>query len=198
MRIPSRRMPKASPESPSGWRRIAAPLVMWGLPLSLGAWYLWSLVQAPVAVLTGTVVIAGVAAAWYFGRGRPELKRTEAALRALAHARAGQSICEFSRDFDLRAVDSWTVRAVYEALQDEMAVAHGLKDFPLRADDRMVADLHIDPEELDLDIVQSVADRACRSLDDWTANPFREKTDTVRGLVLFLNAQPLVQPKAAA
>ncbi|WP_431258332.1 hypothetical protein ACQ86G_28070 [Roseateles chitinivorans] len=198
MRIPSRRMPKASPESPSGWPRVASSLVMWGIPLTLTAWYLWRLVEAPVAVLTGTVVIAGASAAWYFGWGRPQLKRTAAALRGLAAARAAQSICEFSRDFDLRAVDSWVVRAVYEALQDEMAVVHGLKDFPIRADDRMVADLRIDPEELDLDIVERVANRACRSLDDWTANPFRDKTDTVRGLVLFLNAQPLVRPKAAA
>ncbi|OWQ47030.1 hypothetical protein CDL60_11585 [Roseateles noduli] len=143
-------------------------------------------------------MIAGALTAWYFGWGRPQLKRTEAALRTLAAARAGQSICEFSRDFDLRAVDSWIVRAVYEALQGEIAVAHGLKDFPLRADDRMVADLHIDAEELDLDVVERVADRACRSLDDWAANPFRDRTDTVRGLVLFLNAQPLVWPKAAA
>jgi hypothetical protein len=198
MRIPSRRMPKASPESPNRWQRVAAPVMVWGVLVALAGWYLWKLVRDPVGVLTVTAMIAGVAAAWYFGRGLPQLRRTEAALRALAAARAGQSICEFSRDFDLREVDPWIVRAVHEALQSEIHVAYRLSGFPVRADDRMVADLHIDPEELDLSVVETVADRACRSLDNWAANPFHKDTDTVRGLVLFLNAQPLIRPKAAA
>ncbi|ANH66715.1 hypothetical protein ABE85_02480 [Mitsuaria sp. 7] len=116
----------------------------------------------------------------------------------MAAARAGQSICEFSRDFDLRAVDPWIVRAVYDELQSEMEGAFGLTGFPVRADDRMVADLHIDPEDLDLSVAPTVANRACRSLDDWASNPFYKDTTTVRGLVLFLNAQPLVRPKVAA
>lgn len=198
MRIASRHMPKARHESPTGWRRVAGSLVCWGFPLALAGWYLWMLVHYPIAVLTGTAVIAGVSAAWYFGRGLPQLRRTKASLRALAAARAGQSICEFSRDFDLRAIDPWIVRAVYDELQSEIEVAYGLTGFPVRADDRMVADLHIDPEALDLDVVETVADRACRSLDDWAANPFHQDTATVRGLVLFLNAQPLVRPKVAA
>jgi hypothetical protein len=198
MRIPSRRMPKSHHPTLSGWRRVVALAAMGALLLTIVGLYLRALVQAPIPFLGATAALVGAFAVWHYGWGRPPLRRTEAAVRALAAARAGQSICEFSRDFDLRAVDSWIVRAVYDELQSEMEAAHGLAAFPLRADDRMVDDLHLDPEDLDLSVAPAVADRACRSLDDWASNPFYEDTTTVRGLVLFLNAQPLVRQKVAA
>jgi hypothetical protein len=166
--------------------------------LALAVSYLRWLAQEPFVALTVTAVVVGAMAAAHYGWDRPQRRRTEAAMRDLAAARAGQSICEFSRDFDLRAVDTWIVRAVYEALQEEIDGSHGLPAFPVRADDRMVADLHIDPEDLDLSVIGIAADRACRSLENWTTNPFRDDTATVRGLVLLLNAQPMVRPKTAA
>jgi hypothetical protein len=79
------------------------------------------------------------------------------------------------------------VRAVYEELQRYLESTN----LNVCADDRLLEDLDIDPDDLE----QSAADiaaRAGRSWEGYEANPYYHKLQTVRDLVMFLNAQPRV------
>jgi hypothetical protein len=60
-------------------------------------------------------------------------------------------------------VDTWVIRAVYDALQDYLVPA--FPDFPLRASDRLVKTLVADADDLDMDIVAEIAQRTGRSLE---------------------------------
>jgi hypothetical protein len=95
---------------------------------------------------------------------------------------------QFARDFDTRAVDTWIVRAVYEQVQGQLKHVHPA--FPVRASDRLKEDLHLDDDDLDMDLAVQVEQRTGRSLDETKANPLFGKVKTVRDLVLFFHAQP--------
>ncbi len=125
-------------------------------------------------------------------------RRQKASLTTLARSRAGESICEFARDFARREVDTRIIRAVYERLQVELLDGHAQRDFPIRGGDRLIEDLHIDPEATEQEIAEAIAERAGRSLDGASANPLNGRVRTVRELVLFFNAQPLAAPKGPA
>jgi hypothetical protein len=58
------------------------------------------------------------------------------------------------------------------------------------ADDNMTEDLRVDADDLDMDLVPHIAERAGRSLNDTRRNPLYGKVRTVRDLVAFLEAQP--------
>ncbi|MYM87102.1 hypothetical protein GTP91_07895 [Rugamonas sp. FT82W] len=116
------------------------------------------------------------------------MKRNAERLRCLAAEREGESICDFARDFDTRQVDTWIVRAVYEQLQYHLADVSPA--FPVRASDRLKEDLLLDDDDLDMDIAQEVEQRAGRSLDDTSTNPYFGKVKTVRDLVMFFQSQP--------
>jgi hypothetical protein len=124
--------------------------------------------------------------AFFFARRAT--KREEDILRNLATERDGESICEFARDFDTRVVDTWIVRAVYEQVQGQLKHVHPA--FPVRASDRLKEDLHLDDDDLDIDLAMQVEQRTGRSLDETKANPLFGKVKTVRDLVLFFHAQP--------
>ena len=119
---------------------------------------------------------------------RQQTKREAQKLLALASEREGQSICEFTRDFDARAVDTWIIRAVYEQLQGQLKQVH--PKFPVRADDRLKEDLLLDDDDLDMDLARAVAARAGRSIDDTGGNPYFDKVRTVRDFVFFFQNQP--------
>lgn len=118
--------------------------------------------------------------------GEISAKRRRAKLMA---ERQNESICTFARSFDARNTDTWVIRAVYEDLQEY--VGHD-ELVPIRADDHLEKDLGIDDEDLDIDLVVSIAHRCKRSLDDTKSNPMYDKVVTVRDLVEFFNFQPLV------
>ena len=80
------------------------------------------------------------------------------------------------------------MRAVYEELQ--ACLAHHRGRFPLRVTDRLGVDLQIDGDELDLSLVQDIAQRTGRDLSSTHSNPFFGKVTTVGDLVNFFNAQP--------
>ncbi|KQV50845.1 hypothetical protein ASC95_14190 [Pelomonas sp. Root1217] len=107
-------------------------------------------------------------------------------MQTLASCRAGESICDFARSFDRRAVDPWVIRAVYEELQREIQ----LDSFPVRASDVLAKDLHIDPDELDMSLAPAIAARTGRTLEIAEAHPYRGKVLTAFDLVLFFNGQP--------
>ncbi|CAN5863194.1 hypothetical protein BH11PSE12_BH11PSE12_05960 [soil metagenome] len=174
MRIASRHMPKYKPR-PAG-------LVAWVFVTMIASGLAYAAISSPsVAAVALLLLIAA------FLIARSVAKREEEALRRLAEARAGESICEFARDFDNRAVDTWIVRAVYEQIQGQLKHIHPA--FPVRASDRLKEDLRLDDDDLDMDIAMQVEQRTGRSLDQTKANPLLGKVKTVRDLVLFFQAQ---------
>lgn len=105
----------------------------------------------------------------------------------LLEERNGLSICDFAREFDVRVVDSWIIRAVYEQLQGYVMVPN----FPIKAEDNILTTLQIDEEDFFLDIVEEIAERTGRSLECCLDNPYRNEVDTVKNLVYFFNHQPM-------
>ncbi len=175
MRIASRHMPKYKP-------RPTGP-VAWLFLTVLAAGLAYAAVSSPTVA---AVVFLLLCTAFFFARR--VTKREEDSLRNLAAERNGESICEFARDFDTRAVDTWIVRAVYEQVQGQLKHVHPA--FPVRASDRLKEDLHLDDDDLDMDLAVQVEQRTGRSLDETKANPLFGKIKTVRDLVLFFHAQP--------
>jgi hypothetical protein len=175
MRVASRLMPTYQPKpiGPLGWIVMAA----------LACAFIYIVASEPKAV---SVVLALL----FFGFlvSRRAERRVEERLREVAAAREGESICEFARAFDPKVVDTWVIRAVYEQLQKQFEHVH--PSFPLRAEDRLKEDLHLDDDDLDLDVAVQVEERTGRSLDNTGVNPYRGSVRTVRDLVMFFQAQP--------
>jgi hypothetical protein len=168
-------MPKYQhkPMGPAGWMVLA--LLAFAL--------IYILFSEPKAV---SVVLALLLFSFLLSR-RAE-RRKEEALRFVAASREGESICEFARAFDPKVIDTWIIRAVYEQLQKQLEHVHPA--FPIRAEDRLKEDLHLDDDGLDMDIAVEVEERTRRSLGNTAANPYLGNVRTVRDLVLFFQAQP--------
>jgi hypothetical protein len=116
-------------------------------------------------------------------------KASRTKLEQLAANRSqGGGICEFARSFDFHQVDPWIVRAVYEEVTRYFKDLGA--DVEIRADDDLIKDLGIDPEDLDMGIAMDIAARTGRSFDGYKSNPYLAQTNIVRGLVMFFNAQP--------
>jgi len=172
-------MPKFVPvqAGPFSW------LVLFAL-LGLIGWVLVSGIQQHPMVTSLVLIVIAIGAVVVTKQNQ---KRNEA-LRALATSRHGHSICEFAREFDPHTVDTWVIRAVYEQLQDYLEAI--VPNFPIHAEDRLLGQIIDDPDDLDLDLVKEIAQRTGRSLEHAEQNPFYNQVTTVRGLVLFFNAQP--------
>ena len=177
MRSPSRLLPKYSPE-----RNTIVGWIVVTVLLSSTAYLCYVfLTKAPWVTLI--LVTLGIAFHFYSTRKR----RNQ--LRTLANNRTGETICEFTRSFDTRVVDTWVIRAVYEELQHELTDAVPL--FPIRATDRLRQDLHLDEsDDLDFSVAPRITQRTGRSIQDCTNNPYFEKIKTAGDLVLFFNSQP--------
>jgi len=173
MRTPSRRMPKfeSRPVTWVGWlvqTLIVATIVgfFWEVPKAL--FFL-------PFVAVGLFIVA-------------RLRKRQ--LQRMAKNRAGESICTFARSFDCSMTDTWVIRAVYEQLQ---AYLRGdVSAFPLRREDNLVKELGIDCEDLGYDIVDEIATRTGRSLENFEENPYWEKVETVGDLVQFFLHQPRI------
>ena len=179
MRTPSRCMPPRPDRRPGRLARIV-------LTALAGALLAGALVA--FAMRPALTAVAGLVIGLLWMRARAVERREIAALQALAASRDGGTICRFAREFDRRTVDPWVVRAVYEQVQRELAHAHPA--FPLRADDRLVEDLRIDHEALDMEIAVDIAARTGRPLDDGDRNPWSGRVRTMRDLVMFFQGQP--------
>jgi hypothetical protein len=123
-----------------------------------------------------------------------ERRRTKRHLAALARQRAGETICEFTRSFDARQTDTSVIRAVYEQLQQQLRWAY--PEFPLRATDRLVEDLRLDPDDIDMDLLSDVAGRTGRSIRTTKQNPYFGKVKTAHDLVGFFCAQDTTHPSS--
>ncbi|WP_196139626.1 hypothetical protein [Aliikangiella sp. G2MR2-5] len=104
----------------------------------------------------------------------------------LCEDRKGLSICDFSREFDPKVVDTWIIRAVYEQLQVALPTKQKV---PIRASDSLFDTLKLDEDDIELDLVEEVAQRTGRSLSEYKNNPYYGKVTTVQNLVLFFNHQ---------
>ncbi|MEZ5716752.1 MAG: hypothetical protein R3D85_17360 [Paracoccaceae bacterium] len=101
----------------------------------------------------------------------------------IAAARRGENICTFTRALDLRRLDPWVVRAVYEELQAATA-------FPLRPTDTLTRDLRLDEGDLHLEMIPNIARRIGRSLDDGGNDLGTGPIETISDLIEFLDARP--------
>ena len=109
-------------------------------------------------------------------------------LNGLAASRAESSYGAFRRTFDSKTTDGKVIRAVWEALQANIAPATG--DFPIAADDDLYRDLRLDEDDITLDIARRVSISTGRTLKWAQHNPHWARLNTPHDLVLFFNAQP--------
>ena len=151
----------------------------WGLVLAMVVGYAYEIWQHPVIMGVLSAVVAVVVM-----RNR---RQTKQHLAELALERTGEAMCEFSRAFDVRKIDTWVIRAVYEQLQQQMRWVH--PKFPVRATDRLVEDLRLDPDDIDMDVFVDVTGRTGRSRRNTKSNPMSGRLKTVEDLVLFFCAQ---------
>jgi hypothetical protein len=105
-------------------------------------------------------------------------------LRRLAAERQGETICHFARSLDYRRLDTKSIRAVYEGLQDLLCLR-----LPIRASDDVGETFRIDPEDFEEFVIET-ADRCGQCLDGYERNPYYAGVSRVSGLINFLCAQP--------
>lgn len=118
--------------------------------------------------------------------GRFEQPKIDKYFQQLCEERRGLSICEFAKEFDARTVDTWIIRATYEQLQAALPTKHIV---PIKASDSLFEILKLDEDDLDLDLVEEIAQRTKRSLENYENNPYYGRVTTARNLVLFFNHQ---------
>jgi hypothetical protein len=114
-------------------------------------------------------------------------KRDKRRIEGICVTRDGESICTFARSFSTGHVDTWVIRAAHQEIQQLMKSY--IPAFPVRASDSLFDDLHIDSDDIE-DLLIEIAARSGHALDETEKNPFYGKINTVRDLVLFVNAQP--------
>lgn len=175
MRLPSRFIPpRVIPRL--GWMRS---LVLVALLIGF-VYFIYSSSQLG-RYLTAAIVCSFLGYAWIVN------KRTNRQFELLARSRNGDSICEFAGSFDTRATDTWIIRAAHQELQ--AVLQSYVRDFPLRASDSLLVDLELDLDDVE-ELLQDIAKRSSRSLAKTEENPYYERLNTVKDLVLFVNAQP--------
>lgn len=171
MKPPSRYMPKfkEAPTNAIGW-------VFLTFLLGLLLWLVWT-----VPYLLLLIPIYFVMAFW-------ERRKRTRHFSILLKERQSDSICSFSRYFEYREVDTWVIRAVFEQLQNYLNPER--ENFPIRPTDDVFIDLKIDEEDFEFDLVEEIAQRTGRSLEDAESNPYYGKANIVENLVYFFNEQP--------
>ena len=104
----------------------------------------------------------------------------------LYNSRRALSICDFAKEFNCREIDTWIVRAVYEEVQEYLATD---KHLPLKSTDNLKTDLHLDDDDLDIDLAEQISQRTGRTMNNCEKNPYYGKVHTLRDLVLFFSHQ---------
>lgn len=171
MRAPSRTMPPYRSERLPviGWLTIAV--------IVMGALYLFWTYPAWLLVFPAFGLL-------FWESARRDKRRVAEFLVD----RADESICTFARSFDTSTVDTWVIRAVYEEIQS--LLGDRWHEVAIRADDDLMDDLELDDEDIDMSLIDAVAQRTGRSLDGYERNSYYGKVYTARDLVLFFNEQP--------
>lgn len=158
-------------------------LSIWGklflIALTLG--YLFLVYQLPWSlILVGILFIFS-----YINNKKYKRKILE-----IANSRPDYDIGNFAKSFDCRQVDTWIIRAVYEQTQKYLESIY--PEFPLHPEDKIYEDIFQDPDDFEMDLVDEIAQRSGRSLDNIEKNPYSQKLETIRDVVLMFNEQPKV------
>jgi hypothetical protein len=173
MRSPSRLIPPRSEKAISWVWLLGALLVGFG-------YFVYSL-SSMARCITAFLILAFC---FYVSViNRREKRRFE----GMCTTRDEESICTFARSFSTRHVDTWVIRAAHQEIQQLMKSY--IPAFPVRASDLLLDDLHMDSDDIE-DLLVGIAARSGHSLNETENNPFYGKINTVRDLVLFINAQP--------
>ncbi|WP_444896217.1 hypothetical protein [Microbulbifer sp. SSSA005] len=75
---------------------------------------------------------------------------------------------------------------MYEQLQAALPTKQLV---PIQTSDDFFKTLKLDEDDLYLDLIEEIAQRTGRTLEDYQSNPYFGKVTTVRNLVLFFNHQ---------
>lgn len=165
-RVPSNRMPRYV--SCSG-RYIGPVMVL--LWIGIVAYLSW-----PWFLVVLAIVCAGYILESHFDRRRQA---------KIAADRDGKSLCTFVRSLDFRNIDTWIIRAVYEAIEPEVK-------FPIYKSDSFKF-LKFDAEIVDY-FAEEVAQRTGRPLTNCELNPRYGKVETVADMIEFFMHQPKSGP----
>ena len=150
-----------------------------------------------VGALIGGVIAALGSGAWWIllvllivtmvSNRRWRMRRAK-----LAEQRAGQTICQFARAFDISLVDSWVIRAVWLTLDNQLNQSMpSVPALAFVAGDRLDEDLELVGDDDDLyELLQEAAQRCGRDLSGLEDNPWLPVL-TVGDMVRALNAQPM-------
>ncbi|MDO6525359.1 hypothetical protein Q4519_06635 [Motilimonas sp. 1_MG-2023] len=177
MKQASRFMPQYEPEKTSrgaliGYVTVALTIIL--VMVVVVVYQPWSLV-----VFVGLAIFAKIV--WVIDQ-----PKVEQHFLKLCQERDGLSICEFAKSFDTNVVDTWVIRAVYEQLQAALPTEHKV---PIKASDSLLDTLLLDMDDIDLSLVEEIAQRTGRSLELFEKNPYIGKVTTAQNLVLFFNHQ---------
>jgi hypothetical protein len=175
IRASRRKLPPAEPVKPT----IQPWLLLIGLVgIAVACWLLHLTVGVVIFGIFAALLTAGVVADPFVRRRR--------------EARAAQLLpaasCAYARSFDFRHTDTFAMRAVFEELQPFVKI-------PMVASHRLVEDLQLDDEDLNLDFLPVIARRLRRSLNETEKNPYYGRVRTVEDLVHFLESQPGEMPE---
>ncbi|AFV00104.1 hypothetical protein [Simiduia agarivorans] len=170
MKQASRFMPKYEPKKASkpvvfAFFAIAVAIVIYQ------PWYLLVIAGIALVVIVWSAI------------DQPNVERH---FQNLCKERSGSSICEFAREFDSKVVDTWIIRAVYEQLQAALPTKQSV---PIKASDGLFDTLMLDEDDLDLELIEEIAQRTGRSVEGYESNPYYGKVTTAGNLVLFFNHQ---------
>ncbi len=112
-------------------------------------------------------------------------------MRKIARGRGKPDICKYARSFDFRNTDTKIMREIYNSIQ-EWAGKYDDVPFPVQSEDSFEKLYQMDPDDLD-DIYLEVAEKLGISTEEAEKNPYYERVETVKDLVLFLNSQPRLE-----
>lgn len=112
-------------------------------------------------------------------------------MKKLVIERGEPNICAYARSFDYRNVDTKIMREVYNLVQ-EWAGKYDDMPFPVQAEDTFEGIYQMDTDDLD-DIYFEVSEKLGISKENAEANPYYDRVETVKDLVLFLNEQSKVR-----
>lgn len=111
-------------------------------------------------------------------------------MKKLTMGRGKPNICSYARSFDYRNVDTKIMREVYTVVQEWAGKYDGIP-FPVKAEDSFEFLYRMDPDDLD-DLYFEVAKKLGIETEHPEENPYYNKVETVKDLVLFLHNQPRI------